>query len=44
VKAGFSGLDSHQTIPKDARERINLNVGDRILFVEENGKLVLKKG
>jgi len=32
------------TIPKDARERFNLNVGDRILFVEEDGKLVLKKG
>jgi len=32
------------TIPKDARERFNLNAGDRILFVEEDGKLVLKKG
>jgi len=32
------------TIPKDARERFNLHVGDRILFVEEDGKLILKKG
>lgn len=32
------------TIPAEARKRFNLNVGDLILFIEEDGKLVLKKG
>ena len=32
------------TIPKDARERFSLKAGDRILFVEEDGKLILRKG
>jgi len=32
------------TIPKAVRERFNLNVGDVVLFIEEDGKLLLKKG
>ncbi|MCS7386877.1 MAG: AbrB/MazE/SpoVT family DNA-binding domain-containing protein [archaeon GB-1867-005] len=32
------------TIPKAVREKFNLNVGDLVLFVEENGKLILMKG
>jgi AbrB family looped-hinge helix DNA binding protein len=32
------------TIPSDARKRFQLTVGDLILFVEEDGKLVLRKG
>jgi len=32
------------TIPADARRRFGLNVGDIILFIEEDGKLFLKKG
>lgn len=32
------------TIPVDARRKFNLNVGDLILFVEEDSKLVLKRG
>jgi len=32
------------TIPADARRKFNLNVGDLILFIEEDGKLVLKRG
>jgi len=43
---GLSRLSSKYqvTIPKDARERFNLKAGDRILFVEEGGNLILKKG
>ncbi|MEM1553021.1 MAG: AbrB/MazE/SpoVT family DNA-binding domain-containing protein [Candidatus Bathyarchaeia archaeon] len=32
------------TIPAEARKRFNLNVGDLVLFIEEDGKLILKKG
>jgi AbrB family looped-hinge helix DNA binding protein len=32
------------TIPSDARKRFQLTVGDLILFVEEDGELVLRKG
>lgn len=32
------------TIPVDARNKFNLETGDLILFLEEDGKLVLKKG
>jgi AbrB family looped-hinge helix DNA binding protein len=32
------------TVPADARRKFDLNVGDLILFIEEDGKLVLKKG
>jgi len=32
------------TVPVDARRKFNLQVGDVILFIEENGKLVLRKG
>ena len=32
------------TIPVDARRRFNLNIGDVILFIEEEDKLILKKG
>ena len=32
------------TVPVDARRKFDLNVGDMILFIEEDGKLVLKKG
>ena len=32
------------TVPVDARRKFDLSVGDLILFVEEDGKLVLKKG
>lgn len=31
------------TIPIEARKRFQLNVGDLIIFIEENGKLILKK-
>jgi len=32
------------TIPKDVRERFSLKTGDRLIFSEEDGKLVLSKG
>jgi len=32
------------TIPRDVREKFKLRAGDRILFIEEGGKLVVKKG
>jgi AbrB family looped-hinge helix DNA binding protein len=32
------------TIPSDARKRFQLTVGDLILFIEEDGKLILRKG
>jgi AbrB family looped-hinge helix DNA binding protein len=31
------------TIPKRVREKFNFNEGDMLVFVEENGKLVLMK-
>ncbi|RLF14482.1 MAG: AbrB/MazE/SpoVT family DNA-binding domain-containing protein [Thermoprotei archaeon] len=31
-------------VPKAVRERFNLKVGDLVLFIEEDGKLVLRKG
>ena len=35
----------HQiTIPKDVFVRFKLEVGDRILFREEDGKIILEKG
>jgi len=32
------------TVPVNARRKFNLQVGDIILFIDENGKLVLRKG
>jgi len=32
------------TIPVDARRHFNLKIGDVILFIEEEDKLILKKG
>ena len=32
------------TVPSEARKRFKLNVGDLIVFMEEDGKLVLRKG
>jgi len=32
------------TIPVDARNKFNLETGDLMLFLEEDGKLVLRKG
>lgn len=32
------------TIPAEVRKRFNLNVGDLVLFIEEDGNLILKKG
>lgn len=32
------------TIPADARRKFSLCTGDVIVFIEENGKLILKKG
>jgi len=32
------------TIPVIARQKFNLETGDLILFLEENGKLILRKG
>lgn len=31
------------TIPKAIRELLNLNEGDRVAFIEENGKIVITK-
>ncbi|KGP76219.1 transcriptional regulator [Desulfosporosinus sp. Tol-M] len=31
------------TIPKTIRELLNLNEGDRVAFLEENGKIVITK-
>ena len=30
------------TIPKEAREEFNLKVGETVIFVKEDGKLVIK--
>jgi len=37
------GTRGQVTIPKEAREEFTLRSGDIILFVNENGKLVIKK-
>jgi len=31
------------TIPKTIRELLNLNEGDRVAFIEDNGKVVITK-
>jgi len=31
------------TIPKTIRDLLNLNEGDRVAFIEENGKVVITK-
>jgi len=31
------------TIPKSIRELLNLNEGDRVAFIEDNGKVVITK-
>ncbi len=31
------------TLPKAVREILNINENDRILFVKDNGKVVIKK-
>ena len=31
------------TIPKDARKMLGVKEGDRLVFVNENGKLVIRK-
>lgn len=31
------------TIPKNIRQLLNLNEGDRVAFIEENGKVVITK-
>jgi AbrB family looped-hinge helix DNA binding protein len=31
------------TIPKAIRERLNLEEGDKVAFIEENGKIVISK-
>jgi len=37
------GTRGQVTIPKKAREEFSLRNGDVILFVRENGKLIVKK-
>lgn len=37
------GARGQITIPKKAREKFNLKTGDIVIFVEEEGKLVIKK-
>jgi len=37
------GTRGQITIPKKAREKFNLKTGDIVIFVEENGKLLIKK-
>lgn len=32
------------TVPVVARHKFNLEIGDLLLFLEEDGKLVLRKG
>jgi AbrB family looped-hinge helix DNA binding protein len=32
------------TVPSEARKRFKLNVGDLIVFIEQDGKLFLRKG
>ncbi len=32
------------TVPSEARKRFQLSVGDLLLFVEEDGKLIIVKG
>jgi AbrB family looped-hinge helix DNA binding protein len=32
------------TIPAEARKKFGLNTGDLLLFIEEEGKLILQKG
>lgn len=31
------------TIPKAIRERLNLEEGDKVAFIEENGKIIITK-
>ena len=43
---GLSKLSSKNqiTIPKDVRETLNLQVGDRVVFILKNGEVTIKKG
>jgi len=37
------GTRGQITIPKKAREKFSLKTGDIVIFVEENGKLLIKR-
>ncbi len=37
------GTRGQITIPKKAREKFHLKTGDIVIFVEENGKLIIRK-
>jgi len=41
---GLVSTKNQVTIPKAVRERFEIKVGDRVFFVEEDGKLILRKG
>jgi len=41
---GLVSTKNQITLPKAVRERFSIKVGDRLLFVEEDGKLILRKG
>jgi AbrB family looped-hinge helix DNA binding protein len=32
------------TVPADARRKFSISVGDLLLFIEEDGELVIRKG
>ncbi|MBS7649094.1 MAG: AbrB/MazE/SpoVT family DNA-binding domain-containing protein [Candidatus Bathyarchaeia archaeon] len=38
------GTRGQVTIPKEARKKFNLKEGELVLFIEEDGKLVIVKG
>ena len=37
------GTRGQITIPKKAREKFDLKTGDIVIFIEENGQLIIKK-
>jgi len=32
------------TVPTDARKKLELVVGDRVVFIEKDGEIVIRKG
>lgn len=43
LDVGKLTIKSQVTIPKIVRSKLGLNPGDRIIFVEKNGEIVIRK-
>jgi len=43
IDVGKVSTKNQVTIPKAVRDRFGIKVGDRLLFIEKKGELVLRK-